>query len=78
MNARCEVPENSDCYRLHYVQENQRWVISYDSLDAALESARTRLEKNPRLRLWITDATKRVLLSDAEIRARLAGGNPRD
>jgi hypothetical protein len=76
MNAQCDPPGHSDGFRLHYVQDNQRCVISYDSLDAALESARTRLDKNPRLGLWITDATKRVLLSDAEIRARLAGGNP--
>jgi hypothetical protein len=53
-------------------------VIGYDTLGAAFESARERLEKNPLLELWITDATKRLLLDGSGIRKRLTGGGPAD
>lgn len=78
MNAAFDPPESSDCFRLHYVQDTQRCVITYESLPAALENARARLQSKPQLELWITDATRRVLLTSAEIRARLAEAGPRD
>lgn len=65
----------ADPFRLHYRQGAQRCVTSYDTLEAALESARRKLAKRPEMELWITDAGKRVLLDGAAIRARLAPGS---
>lgn len=71
-----EMNEDSDAFRLHYVQHGERCVITYDTLTAALEGARKRLAKDPDLPVWISDATRRVLLDGAAVRARLAGGDP--
>jgi len=68
--------DDPDPFRLHYVEDHRRCVISYDTLDAALEGARKRLAKHPDLRLWISDAGKRVLLDGAAIRTRLAADSP--
>jgi hypothetical protein len=68
--------DDPDPFRLHYVEDQRRCVISYDTLDAALEGARTRLAKHPGLRLWITGVGKRVLMDGAAIRARLATESP--
>lgn len=66
----------ADPFRLHYRQGAQRCVTSYDTLEAALDSARRKLAKRPEMELWITDAGRRVLLDGAAIRARLAQGAP--
>jgi hypothetical protein len=71
-----DAEDHSDSFRLHYVEERRRCVITYDTLDAALEGARTRLAKHPDLRLWISDAGKQVLMDGAAIRARLAADSP--
>ena len=68
----------ADPFRLHYRQGNQRCVTSYDTLEAALESASRKLAKRPEMELWISDAGKHVLLDGAAIRERLARGNPED
>ena len=68
--------DDPDPLRLHYVEDQRRCVISYDTLDAALAGARKRLAKHPDLRLWISDAGKRVLMDGAAIRARLAADSP--
>ena len=68
----------ADPFRLHYRQGNQRCVTSYDTLEAALESARGKLAKRPEMELWISDAGKRVLLDGAAIRTRLAQGARHD
>ena len=67
----------ADPFRLHYRQGDQRCVTSYDTLEAALESASRKLAKRPEMELWISDAGKRVLLDGAAIRARLAPGSSR-
>jgi hypothetical protein len=64
---------DSDAFRLHYVQGGERCVIAYDTIEAALEGARRRLEKHPEIQPWISDATRQVLLDFNQIRARLAG-----
>lgn len=63
--------EDSDAFRLHYVQDGQRCVHSFDTLEAALESARRKLSKRPELAVWISDAERHVLLDNAAIRQRL-------
>ena len=68
----------ADPFRLHYRQGDQRCVTSYDTLEAALESARGKLAKRPEMDLWISDAGKHVLLDGAAIRERLDRGNPED
>ncbi len=73
-----DADRSSDPFRLHFVQENQRCAIGYDTLEAALKGARKRMEKNKSLELWITDATKRVLLDARAIRERLAHRDPND
>jgi hypothetical protein len=47
-------------------------VVSYDTLDAALQKAYGRLEKDPDAEVWISDAGKRVLLDAPAIRTRFA------
>ena len=65
----------SDAFRLHYVRETQRCVVSYDTLDEALEGASKRIEKHPDLQVWITTAAKTAVLDDSQIRKRLAEPN---
>jgi hypothetical protein len=73
-----DADRSSDPFRLHYVQANQRCTIGYDTLNAALDGARKRIEKHKSLDLRITDATKRVLLDDFAIRELLARSDPND
>lgn len=63
---------NADEFRLHYRRNGRRCVISYDTLDAALDHAFRRLEKDGEVELWISDAGRRVLLDSAAIWARFA------
>jgi hypothetical protein len=64
----------ADPYRLHYRQGEARCVTSYDTLEAALESAGRKLAKRPDMELWISDAGKQVLLDGTAIRNRLGQG----
>ncbi len=66
----------ADPFRLHYRQGEARCVTSYDTLEAALESACRKLAKRPDMELWISDAGRQVLLDGTAIRARLAQGIP--
>jgi len=68
--------DGSDAFQLHYAREMQRCVVSYDTLDAALAGACKRLEEDSCLRVWITDASKRAILDDSQVRKRLAQFNP--
>ena len=62
----------AESFRLHYVQGTRRCVVSYDTLEAALEAAFKRLEKDRSLAPWISDAAKHTLLDAAQVRARYA------
>jgi len=73
-----DTAQDSDPFRLHYREGNQRCVTSYDTIEGTLESARRKLAKRPEMELWISDASKRVLLDGSSIRARLAEGDSPD
>jgi hypothetical protein len=64
--------EPSESFRLHYVQGTRRCVVSYDTLEAALEAAFKRLEKDRSLAPWISDDAKHILFDAAQVRARFA------
>jgi len=61
-----------DPFHLHYRQGKRRCVTSYDTIEAALESARRKLARRPEMELWISGAGKEVVLDGTAIRERLA------
>lgn len=63
--------QGSDPFRLHYTRGGQRCVAGYDTLEDAVESALGRLQKNPRLDIWVSDGGRRVILSRAQLLERL-------
>jgi hypothetical protein len=47
-------------------------VVRYDTLRAALKAAFKRLEKDPKVGLWISDDGRHTLLDGDQLRARFA------
>jgi hypothetical protein len=76
-----QIPNTSDdldVFRLHSRHEGRRCVISYETLEAALEKAFRKLKKDPQGELWITDAGRRVLLDATALRAEFAHHSARE
>jgi hypothetical protein len=63
--------DSPESFRLHYLKGARRCVVSYDTLEAALEGALRVMEKDDRAEPWISDQAKRTLMDTRQIRARL-------
>ncbi len=61
--------EPSESFRLHYVHGTRRYVVGYDTLEAALDGAWKPLKKDRSARAWITDEAKHTLLDAQQVRA---------
>jgi len=57
-------------FKVHSRRGTERFVDGCDSLEEAVTRACRKLQKDPSLRVWITDSTNRLLLAEEEIRLR--------
>ncbi len=63
--------DGGDAFRLHYVLDTVRCVVSYDTLGDALEGAAKQVHQHRASQVWISDAQRRLVFDGDQVQTRL-------